>query len=858
MPFVKIKKNHNHFDRSVIFTLVFLFLSLGVFVYSLISSSNKVMDNLNELGHLRLNVFSSHISQRIDTYKMAMEMGAEQLDLLVATGASDEEISAWLKEFVTYIERATHIGKLKAYAVGNNEYTGRFAGSFSYSLDNISTEYFRNTFWFEKAIQYQSYPIFTPVYKDIFDNQDVITISISAVSGKGVLALALYVDNIEASWLPRKNIFDDNTYMLLDSQGGHIAAINLPQLKKCTQEELYKKVYEAVEKSNTSVGTARLDIDHNEKFHLFFKKNRYSGYTSVVLINNNKLFSTSPIWHLRYLIILMILAIASIVIYSEENYLNKKLDDSNSVIEMLGNSYYAIYRVNIITEEYVILRGTNFICSTINHEGKYNELYSLLLASLDEGTVDEFRNSFSIENIKQMAKNNQLDYSVDLRRMLEDGYRWVNLRFIMDKTVSEEYVLLCFRECEEERKRELAHIGLLEDAVSALKESAESKRILYSSVSHDMRTPLNGIIGIAELMGHHLNDPDKIADYLEKIKMSGSQLITLIDNFLEMAKSESKTMEASNETFSINQQIGEIINIFTLIAQRDNKNFSASINIKNDKVQGDLNKLMHILNNILSNAFKYTKENGTITMTITEKHLSSDNLWYQFVISDNGIGMSQKFLEQIYTPFAREKRNETRGITGTGLGLSIVHNQVHRMDGEINIESQYGKGTTVTITLPFEKAADDSKDIKHDDDSYKQIDLSGATVLAVEDNVVNMQILVELLSLKKINVLQAWNGEEAVDMYKQSELFGIDAILMDIQMPVMDGLDAARLIRKSGRADAASIPIIALSANIFEEDIAESSAAGMDAHLAKPVNLNMLYATLSEFINKNKDNTDKA
>ena len=856
MPFVKIKKNHNHFDRSVIFTLVFLFLSLGVFVYSLISSSNKVMDNLNELGHLRLNVFSSHISQRVDTYKMAMEMGAEQLDLLVATGASDEEISAWLKEFVTYIERATHIGKLKAYAIGKDEYTGRFAGSFSYSLDNISTEYFRNTFWFEKAIQYQSYPIFTPVYKDIFDNQDVITISISAVSGKGVLALALYVDNIEASWLPRKNIFDDNTYMLLDSQGGHIAAINLPQLKKCTQEELYKKVYEAVEKSNTSVGTARLDIDHNEKFHLFFKKNRYSGYTSVVLINNNKLFSTSPIWHLRYLIILMILAIASIVIYSEENYLNKKLDDSNSVIEMLGNSYYAIYRVNIITEEYVILRGTNFICSTINHEGKYNELYSLLLASLDEGTVDEFRNSFSIENIKQMAKNNQLDYSVDLRRMLEDGYRWVNLRFIMDKTVSEEYVLLCFRECEEERKRELAHIGLLEDAVSALKESAESKRILYSSVSHDMRTPLNGIIGIAELMGHHLNDPDKIADYLEKIKMSGSQLITLIDNFLEMAKSESKTMEASNETFSINQQIGEIINIFTLIAQRDNKNFSASINIKNDKVQGDLNKLMHILNNILSNAFKYTKENGTITMTITEKHLSSDNLWYQFVISDNGIGMSQKFLDQIYTPFAREKRNETRGITGTGLGLSIVHNQVHRMDGEINIESQYGKGTTVTITLPFEKAADDSKDIKHDDDSYKQIDLSGATVLAVEDNVVNMQILVELLSLKKINVLQAWNGEEAVDMYKQSELFGIDAILMDIQMPVMDGLDAARLIRKSGRADAASIPIIALSANIFEEDIAESSAAGMDAHLAKPVNLNMLYATLSEFINK--DNTDKA
>ena len=327
------------------------------------------------------------------------------------------------------------------------------------------------------------------------------------------------------------------------------------------------------------------------------------------------------------------------------------------------------------------------------------------------------------------------------------------------------------------------------------------------------------------------------------------------DDFLEMAKSESKTMEANNETFSIESQIGEIINIFTLIAQRDNKIFSASINIKNDKVHGDLNKLIHILNNILSNAFKYTKENGSINMSVTEIHLSSDKLWYKFIVSDSGIGMSKEFLSQIYTPFAREKRSETIGITGTGLGLSIVQNQVHRMDGEINIESQYGIGTTVTITLPFNKA-DESSNNEESENNIENIDLSGAVVLAVEDNVVNMQILVELLTLKKVKVLQAWNGEEAVDMYKQSESFSIDAILMDIQMPVMDGLDASRLIRQSNRKDALSIPIIALSANIFEEDIAESNAAGMNAHLAKPVNVNMLYAVLSEFINKNRENKD--
>lgn len=855
MAFTRVKKDNNHFDRSVIFTLIFLFLSLIVFLYSIISSNSKAKQNLNELGNLRLNVFSSHISHRIDTYKITMEMGAKQVELLALTGANDEEISAWLKELVSYVEQATHIGKIKAYAVGNDEYDGRFAGSFSYNIDKLSKEYIKETDWYRNALKFPSYPVFTPVYNDIIDNQSVITISTSLLGGKGVLALDLYIDNIEESWLPQKDIFDDNTYILLDNKGSYISGINIPELKNCTNNELYKKIYGIIKNDNSSLGSSVLTTGNNEIFNLFFKKNIYSGYTSVVLINNNKLYSSSPIWHLRYLIILMILAIAGVVIYTEENYLNKKIYDSNSVIDMLGNSYYAIYRVNIITEEYVILRGTDFICSMIKQEGKYEELYNILINSLDDISVDEFRTSFSMENIRNMAKNNQLDYSIDLHRMLEDGYKWVNLRFIMDKTVSEEYVLLCFRECEEERKRELAHIRLLEDAVSALKESAESKRILYSSVSHDMRTPLNGIIGIAELMGHHLNNPEKIADYLEKIKLSGSQLITLIDNFLEMAKSESKTMEANNETFSIESQIGEIINIFTLIAQRDNKNFSASINIKNDKVQGDLNKLVHILNNILSNAFKYTKENGSINMSVTEIHLSSDKLWYQFIVSDSGIGMSKEFLSQIYTPFAREKRSETIGITGTGLGLSIVQNQVNRMEGKIKIESQYGIGTTVTITLPFNKA-DETSNNNELENYIENIDLSGAVVLAVEDNVVNMQILVELLTLKKVKVLQAWNGEEAVDMYKQSEPFSIDAILMDIQMPVMDGLDASRLIRQSNRKDALSIPIIALSANIFEEDIAESNAAGMNAHLAKPVNVNMLYAVLSEFINKNRENKD--
>ena len=366
-----------------------------------------------------------------------------------------------------------------------------------------------------------------------------------------------------------------------------------------------------------------------------------------------------------------------------------------------------------------------------------------------------------------------------------------------------------------------------------------------------MRTPLNCIIGIAELMAASIDDKNKLLEYIEKIKISGSQLLTLISNFLEMAQAESKALDTSIIEFNLEHKINEICSIFSAVAERDNKTFKVEYNVEHNDIKGDANKLMHILSNILSNAFKYTKTNGLIELSVKEIKVPGISR-YEFTIEDNGIGMSEEFLKTIFIPFNRESRADTKNITGAGLGLSIVNSQVRHMGGTINVKSQYEKGTTVTITLPFESVKKQAGSIKEQEEIIEGAeDFAGINILIAEDNVVNMQIITELLKLKNINVTQAFNGKDAVDIFKKSKEGEFDIIILDIQMPLLNGLETAKNIRQMNRKDAKLVPIIALSANVFEEDVAASLEAGMNAHLAKPINLPALYKTFAELLKIN-------
>ncbi len=842
------------YDKGVIFTLLFILISLLVFIYSLIASNNKVIHNIQEVGTSRIESFATRIENVVDLYNLLMEMGAYQYELLYHKNSSQKDYDQWFKMFVSRASKTFDIQIDQVYIIDFSNNKFKLINSYNQDLNRFSKDFILSRPWFKSAVNNPGQIVFSPVYMDAHDNTSTVTIVTTVLNNQGLMALDINVEDMKEYWIPAKNGLDNSAYILLNSNGQYVFCNNMLEDSLKThnidkhRDTLIPFLYSKIKAINQPSGYFKTKINNLGEYYVFFSTDKKSGFIALTLLNSHEFYSKSPIWHVRYLIVLLVLAVASIIIYAEEQHLHKKNAESNEVVNMLGNSYYAIYRININTEEYSVVRSSPYIRKLIKESGLYSELYNTIIYYMDKSSKEEFEKSFTMERIKKMAEQDKIDYGIYLYRQLEDIYRWINLRIIIDKSISLDTVLLCFRECEEERKRELEHIGVLQDALETLRASSESKRILYSSVSHDMRTPLNGIIGIAELMGNFLHDPVKLADYLDKIKTSGAQLINLIDNFLETAKQESKILEINIETFSLQEKVEEIVNIFSIISQRDNKLFTYTSNIIHNTVKGDLNKLMHILNNILSNAFKYTKDNALIHFTIDEQETAGSS-YYKFVVEDNGIGISEEFLDQVFTPFSREKREYTMQITGTGLGLAIVRSHVENMNGEIFIDSKYNEGTKVTIILPFEVAENIEKKERVSEIRNK-VDISGSNVLVVEDNAVNMQIITELLLLKNIQVIQAWNGEEAVEIFKKSKLYSIDVVLMDIQMPVMDGLDAARYIRKLERDDAKTVPIISLSANIFEEDIRAAKEAGMDYYLAKPVNLDVLYDTLSKYIKK--------
>ncbi|HIT95152.1 MAG TPA: response regulator, partial [Candidatus Faecivivens stercoripullorum] len=262
-------------------------------------------------------------------------------------------------------------------------------------------------------------------------------------------------------------------------------------------------------------------------------------------------------------------------------------------------------------------------------------------------------------------------------------------------------------------------------------------------------------------------------------------------------------------------------------------------------VMGDSVRMSQIMNNLLSNAFKFTSEGDSISVTVKQFE-DKEYSQYQIVVQDTGIGMSKDFLPQLFEPYARETTFSSRQISGTGLGMPIVKNLVTQMSGQINVDSELGVGSTFTVTVPFtvvreEKNITEPKNIP-------VFSLDGKKILLAEDNMVNMEIATEILSMNGVNIVQAWNGKEALSLFKASKPFEFDAILMDMQMPQMDGCEAAKNIRALSRPDARTIPIIAVTANAFAEDIATTTAAGMNAHVSKPIDFNILCQTLEKLI----------
>ena len=398
------------------------------------------------------------------------------------------------------------------------------------------------------------------------------------------------------------------------------------------------------------------------------------------------------------------------------------------------------------------------------------------------------------------------------------------------------------------REKEAVYAKQIEKVATEAQHANQEKTRFLFSMSHDIRTPMNAIIGYTQLLENNLDNKKQALDYISKLKSSSTILLSLINYILEMTQIESGKLDLKKEIGDLDDLVKNINVVVEPLIKEKKLHYSYHLEIKHHHIICDKTKLREIVLNILSNAIKYTPEGGNVELLIQEISFENNKVKYHFIIIDNGIGMKEDFLPHIFEEFAREKTSTESKVPGVGLGLPIVKSLIDMMNGTIQVESKLNKGTKFTVELSFLT----SLQVENvNERNTSTLDFSGKHILLVEDNELNAEIGIELLNTFKVIIDLAKNGEECIKILEKMPEGYYDLILMDIQMPIMDGYEATKIIRSFNNKNA-QIPIIAMTANAFEEDRKHALQLGMNEHLAKPVDIEKLKDVLTKYFNHEK------
>lgn len=835
----KKTKDRKKYGFLLLITLIILLL----FPLSIKLMDDALLNNAQRMGEEIARRFA--INE--ETYLKQYETVLRTVEYQVQNSTENSDMAGMLKKYQEYVEKTMDLDNIELYGYIDSRIAAATYWEGDEEFDPSSAQ------WYQEAKAAGGDIIYTDVYTDIRLQRQVVTIAKELEGSRDVIALDVYLDGIS---IPdsMSDLPDGCNYFLCD-QGGTLIDNYLSAGRYENLQERFRRIFQEIqERKHESYDSYIIGID-GEKRGVYYYVLDSGWYTVITMPYEELLQATESIW----LVLGPVAAgfvILSIVYLILDYHSNKKAQLYNDVVGVLGNSYYALYLVNLKESTYSMLKGSDYVRSELPPKGEYRDLLKVMSEVIHEDVYEEYIQTFSIENMTELTRRRVRDFGGDFKRLFNNEYRWVHVQMLYDESLKQGSVVLCFKDVNDRKEEELSRLKFLKQSLESVDKMAKSKNMFFSLMSHDMRTPLNGIIGLTEIISRNIEDTGKVKESLKKIESLGNQLLGLINDILEMSKMEQGKLEIKTSSFPLKRNLEELASIFQMQAETSGKEFLCSIQIDHGEVEGDWARIQQVLNNLLSNAFKFTKEDGRIRLQVEEIRDSRSNYRkYHFTVQDNGFGMSQEFLKKIFVPFERETRFGAANVSGTGLGMPIVYELIQKMEGTVQVTSELGKGSVFQVILPLQIREEEEiheeerivpSDKTNKGNDRKEMDLAGMQVLLTEDNEINMEIAAEILEACGLKITKAWNGKEALDIYLEHAPYYFDFILMDMQMPVMDGCQAAERIRKSGRADAGQIPIIAVTANAFAEDIALTKKAGMNAHISKPIDFNILKKTMAD------------
>ena len=818
--------------------------SIGIFIFFLLVSlislhvvRNKILENSHIMGQEIAARFATKETGRIRMQEMLLRSSAQSMTRLleIKPDISAAEFEQALRYFTDYMESNAEVERFDLCAVVNGKLLGSKLGDMGTNPKSLP--------WYQEAMKNKGSVIYSDLYKYGKNNERVLTMAVRLGDGDDVLAMNLYPESLNAL-LVDNQLPPHSYYYLCDQNGNIMYAINDRNLSLDEQQPYVDKIFQEMRAGKGNI-TSITDYEGNKRGLYYTVSDK--GWISIVTIPYDFLLGDYQNLMQWFLLTLAIFLLLVALLTLREHNLNKQMDSVFEVTRVMSKSFLAVFRVNFVTGRYDMLKGTRFgVMPSV--AGSYDELLQQIVEYIEPEAAEEFAETFARDNIKKLVEKQIYDFGGEFRQRFGKEYKWVNVRLVRDDLLKEDEAIFFFREVDAEKQKELERLQVTEHALRVARENAKSRNMFFSAMSHDMRAPLNGIIGMAELAELHKDDCGQVKNYIRKIKSSGQQLLTLINDILEMARLDNGKVEHVQETFSMRRVLQDTADMFAAQAELEQKYFEQQLLVdENEMVSGDLQGLQQILNNIISNALKYTKAQGKISF-LARKELGKERnrVNYTFIVTDTGCGMSEKFLEKIYKPFERDSRFGVPKVVGTGLGMTIVKSLVERMEGEIHISSRVDEGTCVIISLPFNVVKQAQQPQQSDKPKLK--DFAGCKVLVAEDNDINMEIISELLTMNGLEVLPAGDGKTALDLFKRSAEGSISMVLMDMQMPELDGCAAAKAIRALPRADAQTVPILALTGNADNEAIEAAMGAGMNDYMVKPVKMSLLAKMMGEYL----------